>query len=457
MPKIEDNNLTPPLGLLYIASILEKDGHHVSFFDARIDENVIEKIIESKPDILGVTAVTPSFLSGVSIASEAKKALPDMKVVFGGPHPSTLPEDTLTYPVVDFVVLGEGEYAMRDLCRVIERGGDFSSVENLCYRENGDYTSNGLTHIMSEKELNSLPFPAFHLLEIEKYFREDKSYGVFLKSPRNLPIISSRGCPSACTFCRRMMGARFRGRSPESVLSELEYLVKEFNVREVHFVDDTFTYDRKRAMEILDGIIERNLKIAIKFPNGMRADRTDPDLFHKMKQAGVYAIGFGIESGSPRVLKLMQKGIKLGKVTEAIVNAKKAGLLVSGAFIIGYPGETKEDILKTIEYALSVPIDSASIVTLVPFPGTQVRKICEERGYLTEEARDWNNYIFIRNRPFNLFQTEYLTFEDIRAYTALFHRRFYMRPAYMLRMLRVLNFTQILRGLKTVFLPSLPH
>ena len=457
MPKIEDNNLTPPLGLLYIASILEEEGHHVSFFDARIDASVIEKIVESKPDVIGVTAVTPSFRSGVEIASAVKKSLPNTNVVFGGPHPSTLPEDTLTYPAVDFVVLGEGEFAMKELCRVIEYGGDLSSVENICYLENGEYKSNGLTHILSEEELNKIPFPAFHLLEIEKYFREDKSYGVFLKSSRNLPIISSRGCPSACTFCRRMMGARFRARSPESVLSELEYLVKEFNVKEVHFVDDNFTHDRERAVKILDGILERDICVAIKFPNGMRADRTDLDLFYRMKKSGVYSIGFGVESGSPRILKLMHKDITLERVTEAIVNAKKAGLLVSAGFIIGYPGETKDDIMKTIDYALSVPLDSASIITLVPFPGTVVRKICEEKGYLTEEARDWNNYIFVRNKPFNLLQTEYLTFKDIKEYTALFHRRFYLRPSYMLRMLRVLNFTQIIRGIKTVFFPFLPH
>ncbi|MFH1055309.1 MAG: cobalamin-dependent protein [Candidatus Altiarchaeota archaeon] len=457
MPKIDDNNLTPPLGLLYIAAVLEKEGHTVKYFDARIEGDVIGKLKEFRPDVLGVTAVTPSFLSAVEIAENAKKALPKLKVVFGGPHPSALPKETLESGPVDFVVIGEGEYPMRDLCRLLGEGEDPSTVANLAYMKDRRYVRNARVRILTEEELNSLPFPALHLLDVERYFTVDKSYGVFLKDRRNLPIISSRGCPSSCTYCSRMMGAKFRGRTPESVLAEMEHLIRDFNVGEIHIVDDNFTHDRSRAMRILDGIIERKFNIAIKFPNGMRADRTDPELFMKMKLAGVYSIGFGIESGSPRILELMRKGVKIERVAQAIRDAKEAGLLVGGAFIIGYPGENKESILETIKFATSVPLDTASIVTIVPMPGTEVRRICEEGGYLTEDAKDWSKYLFIRNRPYKLFETEHLSFEDIKKYTDLFHKRFYMRPTYVLRMLKVLNITQIIRGVKTVFFPFLDH
>ena len=457
MPNLDDNNMTPPLGLLYIAAVLEEAGHKVSFLDARIQRDLIQKIQQIKPDILGITATTPAYKSGISIAKQVKDDIPDIKIVFGGPHPSSLPEETLMNECIDFVIIGEGEYPLRDLCNVIEKNGDITSISNLYYKDNEKIKFTGKTHILTEQQLDDLPIPAYHLLDIEKYFLESKSYGVFIKDSRNLPVITSRGCPSACTFCSRNMGNIFRGRSPASVVREIKQLVSTYHIGEIQIVDDNFTFKKDRAMRILEEIIEEDLQISIKFPNGLRADQTDPELFYKMKSAGVYAIGFGIESGSPRVLKLMKKGTNLDIIRKAVYNAKDAGILVSGAFILGYPGEKADDIRLSMEYALSLPLDSASIVSFVPLPGTEAYDVCKKMGYLTSEANDWDNFVYLRNIVKPLIETEFLTPDEISGYMMQFHLRFYLRPAYILRSIPNLSITQMIRGIKTIFFPFLPH
>lgn len=408
-PNVVDENLTPPLGILYIASVLYKDGHNVRFFDQRVNSRVYEDIVEFNPDIVGFTSVTGAYNNGRNLAKRIKENSRYVFTVFGGPHPTAIPKDVLKEEYVDFVIVGEGETPMRDLCREISSSREqpnLQHIDNLYYKtKDGEIRHTSNKGFLNNKELDELPYPAWKLVDVEKYFEPGKSYGLFVKGTRNLPVMTSRGCPSACTYCCRVMGYKFRERSPQNVLEEIRSLCQKYDLDEIHIVDDNFTINKERAMEILDGVKE--LGIFLKFPNGLRVDKIDYKLLQKMKDAGSYNIGFGIESGSPRTLEKMKKKLSLETVKENIKLARSLGFLISTNCIIGYPGESMEDVRESINFFLSLDVDTISIAPLVPFPGTEVRRICEEKSYLTEAAKDWDNYVLHLTTQFHCYRQRY--------------------------------------------------
>ena len=293
-PMINDGNLTPPLGTLTMASIMEGEGWEVRFFDERLDVDALGSTIDFRPEIVGISAVTPSVLRGRALAIQIKAALPNTIIVFGGPHPTAMPEEVSGWDSVDFVVVGEGEYALRDLCQWFLAGGTSSElrkIPNLCYTVDGDFVQNEVRPFLQPEELDRLPMPAFHLLDLEQVFKKTR-HGLFQKGQRILPIMGSRGCPNRCTFCCRVMGSRIRYRDTELLMKEIEAMVRNYDLDEIYFEDDNFTANKKRAHAILDSLIERNLGIHIKFANGVRADGVDREILEKMKKAGCYSISF---------------------------------------------------------------------------------------------------------------------------------------------------------------------
>lgn len=443
VPKLRGASLTAPMGVLYIASQLISCGHDVFCVDGRLTDKPVERILDYEPDMLCVTATTPAFPDGVRVASAVKASSQGCVIVFGGAHPTATPQTVVEYGAVDYVVVGEGEKPMRE----IGGGHNPSTVNNVCYL-NGGYHSNRVNDPLTPGELDMLPYPAYFLLDLKKYFSRSNSHGLYIKDPRHLPVMSSRGCPNACAYCQRMMGYGFRGRSPESVVGEIEYLVGEYGVREIHLEDDNFTHDRSRAVNILKKLIDLDLGVHLKLSNGMRADKTDPELFKLLVEAGGYFVGFGVESGSQRILDEMRKGIKKERVSQAIGEAKDAGLLVGGSFIVGYPGETYGDVVETIDFALTNPLDSASISMLVPFPGTHARSLCEP--YARPDYYDFSKYVFLPNEPFELFETPELSYRGLCELVKVFHRRFYMRPSFLFKSLGRVTPSQIMRGVVTL-------
>ena len=229
-------------------------------------------------------------------------------------------------------------------------------------------------------------------------------------------------------------------------MNEIESLVRDYNLDEVWFEDDNFTANPKRAHEILDSLIELNLGVYIKFANGIRADGVDNKMLEKMQNAGCYNLSFAIESGSSRVLKMMKKNLSLIKAKENIDMAKSMGFLVGSNCIIGYPGETVDDIKESLDFFMDLNLDSMAISSLIPFPGTELRRICEENGYLTAEAENWNNYIFDINKPKILIETECL---DGKAITRLINKayyRMYLNPWRVYRIIRHMKLENIIKG-----------
>lgn len=455
VPPIPDNNTIPVLGPLYLIAVLEQYGFEGQVFDARIDKYAFRKLLLFKPDIVGVSAVTPGYPGGVQVAERIKERFPEVPVVFGGPHPSSLPEEVIAESSVDYVCIGESEFTFLELCKRVRDGAISSTslqeVKNLVFRADDQFIFTESNSFLSPETLDSLPWPAFHRMDLTTYFAGTQTHGLFRRGKRVLPIMSARGCPHNCTFCCRIMGKNIRSRSIESVMSEIRFLVDTYGIDEIYFEDDNFTVQRDRALEILERIAALKPPIYLKFANGIRGDMVDKEILEAMKRARVYSLSFGIESGYPATLAKMKKNLDLDKVRENVLLAKSMGLLVGTNCIIGYPGETAEDIEESLNFFQSLPLDSMAIVNLVPFPGTAVRELCEKMGYLTEEAKNWDNYFFSLNNPYPLIETPQLSKKELIKLTHKAYRRMYLRSRWLWQTLKHISPRQMILGATIVF------
>lgn len=288
-------------------------------------------------------------------------------------------------------------------------------------------------------------------MDLDSYFKGSQTHGLFRRGKRILPIMSTRGCPSDCTFCCRVMGRRVRLRSVGSVMAEIGQLVKTYEVNEIYFEDDNFTVKRDRALEILDRIAAISPRLFVKFANGIRADGVDRELLETMKKAGVYSLSFGIESGCPTTVARMRKHLDLGKAHDNVMLAKSMGFLVGANCIIGYPGETPEDVRESLDFLFGLPLHNMAIVNLVPFPGTEVREICQKEGFLTGAALDWDNYVFRINDPIVLIETPQLPASVLVRLICQAYKRMYLDPRRLRRTIRHVTFRELWRGAAIMF------
>ena len=450
VPLIPDENTTPSLGPLYLISVLEKSGFEGRLFDARIDRFAFRELLAFDPDIVGVSAVTAGYLGGLRLATAIRRKFPGVPIVFGGPHPSIFPEEVVRQASVDYVLLGESETSFPELCRrLADRDispASLHEVANLTFKTNDEVVLNNRAALLSSEDLENLPWPAFHRMNMDAYFAGTQAHGLFSRGRRILPLMSSRGCPCGCTFCCRVMGAKIRSRSVESVMSEVRFLTDTYGIDELYFEDDNFTIQRARALEILDRLAAFRPAIHLKFANGVRVDTIDVEILQAMGKARVYSLSFGIESGCSATLSKMKKNLNLEQVKENILLAKSMGFLVGANCIIGYPGETLHDIEESLSFFFNLPLDSMAIVNLVPFPGTEVRDMCEKEGYLTEEAENWDNYYFSISNPIPLIETPCLSKKELVAVIRKAYRRMYLRPQWLWRSVRHLSARQIFTG-----------
>ncbi|MBN1592268.1 MAG: cobalamin-dependent protein [Candidatus Coatesbacteria bacterium] len=398
-------DLTPPLGLAYIAAVLEREGYTVKILDVVAEdfhnrlamnygyvraglsyEAIEHRISEFKPAVVGVSCLLSSqFQDMCNICQIAKEKCGVPITVVGGEHTSALPEESLEKHYIDFVVIGEGEYTMRDLMRRISEGADYSDLDGLGFKKDGQIVVNPKTKFI--ENIDELPLPARHLLPMETYFKTNiPQSGTSAKSP-NTPMMTSRGCPGRCVFCATagFWGNRQRARSVRKVLDEMETLVRDYGVREIQFIDDNLTLNRDRAMALFNGMIERNLDLVWNTPQGIAVWGLDEEVLKKMKESGCYEITLGIESGDPGVLKnIVKKSIPMDKIERIAKAARKIGLITKGYFVVGLPGETLEQMNKTFELAKRLRLDAVGIFIATPLPGTELYRICKEKGYLKE-------------------------------------------------------------------------
>ncbi|MCK5434488.1 MAG: cobalamin-dependent protein, partial [Dehalococcoidales bacterium] len=358
----------PPVGLALIAAVLEREGYQVAVLDANALKLQPEAVVPlvSDADVIGLTAITPTINTAIAIARQLKKAYPALPIVLGGAHATLLSEETLaTAPEIDIIVRGEGEQTIIDLLSALENKEPLDNIPGISYRKYGEVVSNPTRY--KNINLDSLPFLAYHLLPWRRY-KPHPPHG------RALPfaaIITSRGCPYRCSYCSKpIFGNKFRGQSPERVVEEVAYHKRKFGIKEFAFYDDVFTLDKRRAQAIADEIIKRGLKIH--WTCETRVNLVDKDLLRHIKQAGCYAIAYGIESASQEILDTLNKDITLDQAEEAVRLSQEVGLQTIGYFMIGSPGESPETIRQTIDLAKKLKLDFAQFAVTIPFPGTML-------------------------------------------------------------------------------------
>jgi len=403
----------PPIGLAYIGAVAQSIGIEVKIYDALIEgwsmrqevkpgvirigalENEIRGVIEDfKPDMVGVNNLFSKQRDNAHrVYALTKEVDPQIFTVAGGAHPTVAPELVMHDPNVDFVIIGEGEASFRNLIEQLHGQADFSSINGIAFRRNGIVKTSPKTSFI--ENLDSIPFPAWHLLDMDKYFGLNISHG---KRRHRLfaPIVTSRGCPAGCAFCtaHHVWGRPFRKRSPENVIEEMRFLKREYGIRELMFEDDNVTLDVSRAEKLFDMMIDEKLGFEWDTPNGVAAFALNERLIRKMKDAGCYKLNIAVESGNPEVLKdIIKKPLDLKKVKPLLDYARSIGLEVGIFLIVGMPGEKLAQVWDSFRFAKEMGVYDAFVSVATPYPGSELYKQCREKGYIKEDYSFDNLYI----------------------------------------------------------------
>lgn len=450
---------TPPLGLGYLAAMLRERGFKVKIVDDLVEKLSFSELLNRIKDatIVGITSTTPTFSAALRYACAIKRRLPHTFIVLGGVHVTFMPYQALKNTCVDAVCIGEGEYTLVELAERVEAGRSLEGLKGLIYKDYGNERGweNGMndcdencsikqrdnTRIINNgprefiQDLDSLPFPAYDLMPLEKYT-------VLGQRLEHFPMITSRGCPFGCRYCSSslFLGRKFRARSPKNVVDEIEWLVDDFKAKYIAFSDDTFTLSKRRVIEICDEIIKRNLDI--KWSCSSRVDTISKELLEKMKKAGCSAIYYGVESASQRVLNYYKKRINLDRVKEAVKLTKKVGMETICSFIIGSPYETKEDMKETLKFALKLNPDYAQFSILTPYPGTDIYQEAKEKNLLLTENFD----DYTAGKP--VIKNFYLSPEEITKFLRFCYLRFYLRPSFIIREVRKGNLRVVIETMR---------
>jgi magnesium-protoporphyrin IX monomethyl ester (oxidative) cyclase len=425
-----------PLGLMYIAAVLEKSSYKTEILDAFITddpfvkegktirvglpfEQIKAQISSRKPDIVGIAGpFTCQIEHALRVSALAKEVDPRILTVVGGPHVTVVPKGFLEEAkTVDIAVTGEGEYAMRDIAQYFEGKKQLEEILGIAYRENGEIKVNSPRPFM--ENLDELPYPAYDHVDLERYL-SPKKIGYRSFRGRAISMITSRGCPFNCCFCsvHLHMGKGFRAHSEKYVLGHIQFVVDKFKVKNIFFEDDNLTFNIPRFEAICDGLISRKIKIGWETPNGVRADCLNLNLLQKMKKSGCHSVFFGVESGDQQVLdNVVCKSLDLKKVVEVAKLSRSIGLKTGGFYIIGFPGETKENMQRTVDFALGLKRDydvGMHLFIATPSYGTRLYEQCKDNGYIKTDL-GWDSFAEARQpRGMPLISTEDFTSEEVK-------------------------------------------
>jgi len=387
----------PPHGLMYLAAFLRdrRPGHEQKIIDLmalRSGADAIDNVLrEFSPDLVAIHAMSFQSKCMHQIAARVKAWNPRGVVAVGGPHPSAAPDQTLADPNINLAASGEGEETYVELVDRVAAGADLAGIPGSAVRRDGQVQSGPERPFIAD--LDTLPFPAWDLVDLRAYFTDVMPNQNDITHRREVTtIFTSRACPFGCIFCHNLFGKKFRARSVGNVLDEMEAL-RDRGVRELHLIDDCFNSDLDRARAIMRGIRERRLDLKLAFPNGLRGDRLPDDLLDLMVAAGVYKMNFGVESGSPRVQKLIRKGLSLDAIKDGISRAAARGIFTHGFFMLGFPGETAAEMEQTIAFACATDLHTAGFALLSPFPGTEVHHMALEMGKTIDYDPDDTSYM----------------------------------------------------------------
>ena len=431
----------PSLGILFLAAVTREHGFPTLLVDAaalNLDpEGLLARVKAAQPDVLGLSATTFSICHAAAFAARVRELFPDITVIIGGPHVSAAPLETMQrFRAFDVAVIGEGEETIIELLKALDSGAALDSVSGIVMRREGVVAATGRRAFLAD--LDQLPYPAWDLLEGFPVRYPPATFKV-----RKLPaasLVTSRGCPNRCIFCdRSVFGSSCHAFSAGYVVGMIRHLAERFGVREFSFEDDTFITFKKRLVAICQEIISLGLDISWTCLG--RVNSIDAETLALMKRAGCWQISFGIESGSQEILTTIHKNVTLEQIGRAVALCRDSGILSKGFFIVGHPGETRQTLKQTLDFALKLPLDDISVTMLTPFPGTEIYERAAEFG---EFDSDWSRMNLLNT----VFIPHGLTHEDLEQNQREMLRRFYLRPRIVLGYLRRLAANPaMLRGL----------
>lgn len=411
----------PPLGLAYIANFIKSHGHCVKIIDTSFCKNVFSDIrtdiAEFKPDFVGISATTPQIANALRIAEYIKKFAPSIKIILGGYHVSALPKESAANQYVDIVVYGEGEITMLEILE----GKDLDNISGICFRQNEEIKINPPRPLI--EDLDSLPFPLWEQLPVKEYYYfPQKAIGV----------ISGRGCPCNCSFCASSVinRRRYRLRSPANFVDEIEWLHKNYRIKNLFFLDETFTINLGRTEDICNLILER--KIPIKWTCDTRVDHLTKPILRIMKSAGCQLVRFGVESADDKILKAIGKGITLEQVERVVSWSRELGINTAAYYQLGCPYETPDSLKKTLLFSKKLKTNLSHFSMHVPLPGTQTWEIVKEGKILRCIAKDWGEYIRYDKA---IVESDALSADQLLAYYRLMLRSYYFNLSYIFRTL----------------------
>lgn len=423
--------VTPPLGLMYIASYIKATrGDKVRIFDIRFYKDPLNRIYriidEFEPDLIGISALTLEASAMYQIAHFIK-TVSDIPVIAGGPHASSVPKEILQNRDIDAVVVGEGEITFKNFLDTLEKKHSPEMISGIGYRRDGEIVVNQPGPLIHH--LDNLPFPSWDLIELEKY-ADTASMSIIGYGPY-MVLLTSRGCPFHCTYCHNIMGKAFRARSVENVLEEMRILIRQYHIDDFEIIDDISNFDRERFKRIMRGIIDNGWKVTLSFPNGVRTDLLDEETVHLMKQAGTAEVSIAVETATPRLQKMVKKGLNLEKVRHIIDVCIQEGMYVRGFFMLGFPSETEEEIKATIDFACKSKMHGALFFLVNPFGGTELSKQVEQLGKMPSSIKpeDFDYHAM----PFNASSVPDKRLH--RLYTTAW-MRFYFNPIRIFRILK---------------------
>jgi len=415
LPTLYQKPKEPPLNLALLASVLENHGFIVKCIDmeAKAKKEFIHLLQHFKPDILGLSSTTMGINRVIEMAAHAKAILPDLVTIAGGYGVSCDPEYVMNFKEFDYALPGETEISFPSLCNNIRDNKDVYSLPGIIYRDKQKIIINEHCHLISD--LSSLPVPNFSHFN----FRD---YG------KSLPLFTTRGCPYNCLFCvvNKVGGKGSRAKNAISVVNEIEHYVNRYKIKIFNIIDDNFSVDKIRVHQICDEIIKRKLEIQFLLGQGIRADHTDRELFFKMKEAGCTLVSMGVETTNPDTGRALRRGINLEKISQAIRNAKSAGLIVKTFNLIGGPFETYHDVINTIKFNENLNVDIPAYALYQPFPGSDFLKWVKSDTHVrinpSYSPYTWSNPGG-KIRPEHIpFETDYFTFKERhRAYIKGLH------------------------------------
>lgn len=429
----------PPVTLSIAGAMLEAKGHNVEILDcaaqAISSAALLKKIQEEAYELVAWSTATLSIKSDLNLANEIKKVDSNIKTAAFGIHVSVLAEECLREArSLDFVIRNEPEKTLTALAETLENETGLETIEGLSYRDADNRFFHNPPRPFIE-DLDTLPFPAWHLLDLERY-------RLPLIGKKFLILAPTRGCPYHCTFCtaQTYYGKRLRKKSVPRVIDEIEYNIERFGINQFFMWADTFTADQNFVMRFCQAIQNRNLKI--NWACNSRVDTVDRDLIEAMAKAGCWMISYGIESGNQAVLDSVRKSITLDQSWNAVRMARQAGIRVAGHFVLGFPGETEETIKETINFALGLDMEMAQFYSAVPFPGSLLYELARAQEWINgkeyEDFRQDNAVMSLPGLPASV----------VNAHRRNAFRRFYLRPSRFLQMLSLIDVSRIKKTIK---------